>query len=188
MKPFIASCFRRPRRHRRSSSTATADTMKHVHVWSKGRIPGAAGTQIRSGTPKLSRTLTSRSSARSLPVRLSGPWGTKSLSTGAACIEKWAPPEGRPRRTTASRSNSRRGWWSAASAGCRRGWVPRMTDPKDQLRTGQTRTFSSLLGRCASGPTITVRAGRFSRSSFMKRYDPHKHNTPIRSRPLGTPS
>lgn len=151
--------------------------MKHVHVWSKGRIPGADGTQKRSGTPKVSQTLTSRSSTRSLPVRLSGPWGTKSLSTGAACIGRWAPPEGRPRPTTASRSSSRRGWWSAASAGCRRGWVPRMTGPKDQLRTGQTRTFSSLLGRCASGPTITVRAGRFSKSSFMRRYDPHKHNT-----------
>ena len=138
----------------------------------------AASTRTRSGTPKLSQTLTSRSSARSLPVRLSGPWGTKSLSTGAACIEKWGPPEGRPRPPAASRSSSRRGWWSAANAGCRRGWVPRMTGPKDQLRTGQTRTFSSLLGRCASGLTITVRAGRFSKSSFMRRYGPHtQHNT-----------
>ena len=143
--------------------------MKHTHAWSNGRIPGAASTRIRSGTPKRSRTLTSRSSARSLPVRLSGPWGTKSPPTGAGCIEKWALPEGRPRLTAVPRSSSRRGWRSAPSAGCRRGWV--------QLRTGQTRhsiratrTFSSLLGRCASGPMITVGAGRFSKSSYMRRY------------------
>jgi len=180
VKLFIASCFRRPRRHRRSSSTATVHMMKHVHVWYKGRIPGAASTRIRSGTPKLSPTLTSRSSAWSLPVRLNGPWGTKSLPTGAACIEKWGPPEGRSRRTAAPRSGSKRGWRSAASVGCRRGWVPRMTEMKDQLRTGQARynihaarTFSSLLGRCANGPMITVRAESFSRSSCMRRYGGH---------------
>ena len=162
MKRFIAFCFRRPKRHRFSSSIVVAHTVKHARVLSPVQMRRVARPPQRRTIPKPSPTLTSRLSSPSLRMPRSGLPRTKSLHLGAACVEKSGSLGIPSSWTVTPRRSSRFGELTATSAGCRHGWDPTIR---------AARTLSGPLGRCVNGRTITVKAGRSLKSLYMRRYD-----------------
>jgi hypothetical protein len=171
VKRFIAFCFRRPKRHRSSSSIVVAHTVKHARVLSPVQMRRVARPPQRRTTPKPSPTLTSRLSSPSLRMPRSGLPRTKSLHLGAACVEKLGSLGIPSSWTVTPRRSSRFGESTATSAGCRHGWEPTRRGGRVQSNIRAARTLSGPLGRCVNGRTITVKAGRSLKSLYMRRYE-----------------